>query len=52
LYIIPKVNDNIFKKKIMIKTLLEDFLFKPVDIIVSIDKTRLIEKEAIKGIIF
>jgi len=51
LYLIPKIDDNLFKKKIKIKTILEDVLFKPVDIIVSKDKNRPIEQEAIKGII-
>jgi predicted nucleotidyltransferase len=52
LYIISKVQDDLFRKKIKLKTLLEDLLYKPVDIIVSTDKERLIEKEAIKkGII-
>ncbi|MEA1955367.1 MAG: nucleotidyltransferase domain-containing protein [Campylobacterota bacterium] len=50
LYIIPKVSDNLFKKKIKIKTVLEDILFKPVDIVVAINADRLIEKEAIMGV--
>lgn len=50
LYIISKVQDDLFRKKIKLKTLLEDLLYKPVDIIVSTDKERIIEKEAIKGI--
>ncbi len=49
LYIIPKINESIFKKKIKIKIMLEDVLFKPVDIIIAKDKNRLIEKEAMKG---
>ena len=49
LYIIPKINDNLFKKKIKIKTVLEDALYKPVDIVLSKDKNRLIEREAMKG---
>jgi len=51
LYIIPKVQDDLFKKKIKIKTILEDILFKPVDIVVSKNKNRLIEIEASKGIV-
>ena len=51
LYIVPNTNDNLFKKKIKIKTILEDLLYKPVDIVVAKDKDRLIEKEAMKGII-
>ena len=51
LYLIPRNSENIFKKKIKIKILLEDLLFKPVDIVVAKDKNRLIEQEAIKGVI-
>jgi predicted nucleotidyltransferase len=50
LYLIPTVNDDLFKKKIKIKTILEDILFKPVDIVVSKNSNRLIEIEAMKGI--
>ena len=50
LYIVSKAKDNLFRKKIRLKILLEDLLYKPVDIIVSTDKERLIEKEAIEGI--
>lgn len=50
LYIISELKDDLFRKKIKLKTLLEDLLYKPVDIIVSTDKERLIEQEAIKGI--
>ncbi|HHH52152.1 MAG TPA: nucleotidyltransferase domain-containing protein [Bacteroidetes bacterium] len=50
LYVISQVQEDLFRKKIRLKTLLEDLLYKPVDIIVSTDKQRLIEKEAIKGI--
>ncbi len=51
LYIVPNTNDNLFKKKIKIKTILEDVLYKPVDVVVAKDKDRLIEKEAMQGII-
>ena len=51
LYIISKINVDLFKKKIKLKTILEDALFKPVDIVVSKDKSSLIEKEALKGIV-
>jgi predicted nucleotidyltransferase len=51
LYIIAEVNDDLFKKKIKIKTILEDLLFKPVDIVIAKNKNRLIEIEASKGII-
>ena len=51
LYIIPENSDELFKKKIKIKIMLEDILYKPVDIIIASNKNRLIEKEAINGII-
>jgi len=50
IYIIPKNRENLFFKKAKLKFLLEEILFKPVDIVVSKDKNRLIEKEALKGI--
>jgi len=50
LYIIPEVYDNLFQKKMKIKTVLEDLLYKPVDIVLAKNKERLIEQEAIKGI--
>ena len=50
LYVISKTKEDLFKKKIKLKIILEDILYKPVDVIVGIDKNRLIEKEAIKGI--
>jgi predicted nucleotidyltransferase len=50
LYIISEVNEDLFKKKIKLKTILEDLLFKPVDIVIAKDENRLIEKEAMKGI--
>ncbi len=50
LYIVPKISDNLFKKKMKIKAMLEDILYKPVDIIVAKNKERLIEQEALKGL--
>ena len=50
LYIISEVNEDLFKKKIKLKTILEYLLFKPVDIVIAKDENRLIEKEAMKGI--
>lgn len=48
LYIVSKTNENLFQKKQKLKIVLEDTLYKPVDVIVSVKKTRLIEQEAIK----
>lgn len=50
LYIVSKINDNLFRKKLKLKIALEDLLYKPVDIIVSTNRNRLIEKEAIMGV--
>ena len=51
LYIVSKIKDNLFKKKQKLKIILEDVLYKPVDIIVPVNKDRLIEKEAMMGVI-
>ena len=50
LYIIPKNKENLFVKKLRLKSILEDLLFKPVDIVVAKNENRLIEKEAKEGI--
>ncbi len=50
LYIIPHLSKDLFKKKMKIKTMLEDALYKPVDIVISKNKKRLIEQEALKGL--
>ena len=50
LYIIPKEKRNLFVKKLKLKSILEDLLFKPVDIVIAKDENRLIEKEASKGV--
>ena len=50
LYIIPQKRENLFLKKIRLKSLLEEKLYKPVDIVVAKDESRAIEKEALRGI--
>jgi len=50
LYIVTNIKNNIFQKKLKLQIILEDILYKPVDVIISQDKNRLIEKEALKGI--
>jgi len=50
LYIVPQSSDNLFKKKMKIKAMLEDTLYKPVDIVVAKNRERLIEQEALKGL--
>ena len=50
LFIVPKNREEIFRKKMKIKTVLEDILYKPVDIVVAKNKNRLIEQEAYKGL--
>ena len=51
LYIVSKTKGELYQKKYKLKIVLEDILYKPVDIVVCIDKNRLIEQEAIKGIV-
>lgn len=50
LYIIPKIQHDLFRKKLKLKTFLEDKLYKPVDIVISKNRQRPIEQEALKGI--
>ena len=50
LFILPIERSNLFEKKILLKSILEDILYKPVDIVIAKDKNRLIEKEAYKGV--
>ncbi len=50
LYIVADAQKDIFRKKLRLKTLLEDRLYKPVDIVIAKDKERPIEQEAAKGI--
>ncbi len=50
LYIIPQEQNNLFVKKLRLKSLLENVLFKPVDVVVSKNKTRFIEQEALRGV--
>jgi len=50
LYIVPENKKDLFVKKLRLKAILEDLLFKPVDIVIAKDENRLIEKEARKGV--
>jgi predicted nucleotidyltransferase len=50
IFIVPEDGNNLFEKKIRLASKLENILGKPVDIIVSRDKNREIEKEALKGV--
>ena len=51
LYVVTQTNENLFSKKRKLKMTLEDLLYKPIDVIVSTDKNRPIEKEAMQGIV-
>ncbi len=51
LYIITEDDNDLFRKKNKIKTILEDTLYKPIDIVIAKDKNRAIEKEALLGLI-
>ena len=48
LYIVPKEQKDFFRKKALLKTKLEDLLYKPVDITIAYNSNRAIEKEARK----
>lgn len=50
IFIIPEEKSNLFEKKLKLSSKLERLLEKPVDVIVSRDKNREIEKEALKGV--
>jgi len=50
IYIIPQNRENLFSKKAKLKFVLEELLYKPIDVVVSKDKNRVIEKEALKGV--
>ena len=48
LYIVPQDKQDNFSKKLRLKSMLEDLLFKPVDIVIAKDETRVIEQEALQ----
>ena len=50
IYIVPEEKSNLFKKKLKFSSKLENLLGKPVDVVVSRDRNRKIEKEALKGV--
>ncbi len=50
IFIIPQNKEDLFKKKVKLSAKLESVLGKPVDVVVSRNKNRLIEKEALKGV--
>jgi len=50
LYIIPKNRENLFEKKIKLAAKLENILEKPVDVVVSYNRNRPIEVEALKSV--
>ena len=50
IFVVPKDRTDLFKKEITMASKLENILGKPVDVIVSRNLDRDIEKEAIKGV--
>jgi len=50
IFVIPENRENLFAKRVKLAAKLENLLGKPVDVIVSYDFNREIEREAIKGI--
>ena len=49
IFIIPQNRKELYKKESKAKFILEEILFKPIDILIHYDFSRDIEKEAIKG---
>ncbi len=50
IFVIPNKKEKLFKKRIKLEAKLEGLLGKPVDVVVSRDFNRPIEKEALKGV--
>lgn len=50
IFVILKDKTDLFKKEIKMASKLENLLGKPVDVVVSRNLDRAIEKEAIKGV--
>ena len=50
IYLIPKEKEDLSYKVGLIRMILEERLLIPVDIVIAKDKTREIEKEALKGV--
>ena len=50
IYIVPEDRENLFRKKLQLAAKLENILGKPVDVVVSRDSNRPIEREAIRGV--
>ena len=51
LYVVSSTKENLFQKKLLFQTKLEDLLYKPVDVVVATDSSREIEQEALHGIL-
>lgn len=51
LYVVSSTKENLFQKKLLFQTKLEDLLYKPVDVVVATDAKREIEQEALRGIL-
>ncbi|SNR60569.1 nucleotidyltransferase family protein [Desulfurobacterium atlanticum] len=50
IYVVPEEKTNLFKKKLKFSSKLENLLGKPVDVVVSRDINRKIEREALRGV--
>ena len=50
LFVIPENRENLFAKRVKLAAKLENLLGKPVDVVVSYDLNREIEREALKGV--
>ncbi|WP_198014763.1 nucleotidyltransferase family protein [Hippea sp. KM1] len=50
IFVVPDEREKLFEKRIKLEAKLENLLGKPVDVVVSRDFNRPIEKEALKGV--
>ena len=50
IFVVPTNKEKLFEKRIKLEAKLENLLGKPVDVVVSRDFSRPIEKEALKGV--
>ena len=50
IFVVPDKKEKLFEKRIKLEAKLEGLLGKPVDVVVSRDFNRPVEKEALKGV--
>jgi len=50
IFVIPENRESLFAKRVKLTAKLENLLEKPVDVVVSYDLSREIEREALRGV--